>query len=397
MKKLSLLLLLVSSCFGLRANDGAFYAEGSHLIPITDTDISVKKEILTVTRITGPDFLSSRFQVNVYYEFFNPGDAKDIVVGFEAPPSDDYSEDDSNPSIHDFKVVMNGADLPYQVAYVMYKYKGNKEFSSSMSVEDYYWDGKVHGITMHQYDSITTAVFSDEEDELWHDWMGDLYYYVYHFNAHFNKGLNIIEHTYVFDGSGYVEAEYMFNYILTAANRWANNGIDDFTLIINMGDRESFMVSPDFFSDSNEWTINGRGKVGITNSAAECYIWYQAEKCPIFHISEGTISFHKKNFHPEGNLRVAKPNNMCRQGDIKAQYFAINKDFRQNVYRKDMNPAEKRILKNLPFAYRGYVFKDEGLRTFFEMTDWYVPNPDYKADVNQFSNDEKEWVEFFSH
>jgi|GEM_PF-6710543 len=33
------------------ANDGAFYAEGTHLIPITDTDIRVQKEVLTLNRV----------------------------------------------------------------------------------------------------------------------------------------------------------------------------------------------------------------------------------------------------------------------------------------------------------------------------------------------------------
>lgn len=33
-----------------RANDGVFYTSGNQLIPITETEISVKKEILSITR-----------------------------------------------------------------------------------------------------------------------------------------------------------------------------------------------------------------------------------------------------------------------------------------------------------------------------------------------------------
>ena len=46
-------LLLVFCCFTAlfaHANDGVFYAEGNHLIPITETDIRVQKEVLTLNR-----------------------------------------------------------------------------------------------------------------------------------------------------------------------------------------------------------------------------------------------------------------------------------------------------------------------------------------------------------
>ena len=61
------------------ANDGVYYASGNHLIPIFETDISVQKEILTVKKINH-DFI----EVTVYYEFFNPKAAKEVIVGFEA-------------------------------------------------------------------------------------------------------------------------------------------------------------------------------------------------------------------------------------------------------------------------------------------------------------------------
>ena len=53
-------------------------------------------------------------------------------------------------------------------------------------------------------------------------------------------------------------------------------------------------------------------------------------------------------------------------------------------------------MKNLPFAYRGHVFKDQGLKKFFESTAWYIPNPDYIDDMSKMSKDEREWIEFWS-
>ena len=51
MKKAFLFLLMVLPLIGVKANDGVFYAQGNHLIPITETDISVKKEVLTINKV----------------------------------------------------------------------------------------------------------------------------------------------------------------------------------------------------------------------------------------------------------------------------------------------------------------------------------------------------------
>ena len=65
-------------------------------------------------------------------------------------------------------------------------------------------------------------------------------------------------------------------YFLTAANRWANNGIDDFTLILNLGD------------------LTG-AYYGIEGVNAE--EWKN---------EDGTIILRKKKFHPEGELYIGK-------------------------------------------------------------------------------------------
>ena len=80
MKKTLTILLALFAFATAKANDGAFYAQGNHLIPITETTISVKKEILTITRVA--DTVSgwgSMFMVNVYYEFFNPDYKADMT------------------------------------------------------------------------------------------------------------------------------------------------------------------------------------------------------------------------------------------------------------------------------------------------------------------------------
>jgi len=69
--------IFISFLIRAKANDGAFYANGNQLIPIDERDISLKKEILSIKRISN-DFV----QVNVYYELDNPKDEKSILVGF---------------------------------------------------------------------------------------------------------------------------------------------------------------------------------------------------------------------------------------------------------------------------------------------------------------------------
>jgi hypothetical protein len=57
------------------ANDGAYRVNGNQLIPMYETDISVKKEILSIRRLN-----DKQAEVDVYYEFLNPKEAKYLEV-----------------------------------------------------------------------------------------------------------------------------------------------------------------------------------------------------------------------------------------------------------------------------------------------------------------------------
>ena len=402
MKKLFTLVIALFVFAGVKANDGAFYSKGNQLVPITETTIKVQKEILTITRDLSGQGLH-RFKVNVYYEFFNPGPDKDLLVGFEAV-TDAMGE--THPYIRDFKVVMNDVELPFEVSRIFYPLDKNNQINFEM--KDYYKNG--------HFVEPTKAMWEAMDDKnspyyYYEDVSAVPYYFVYHFNAHFNQGLNIIQHTYDFNGSELVQEEYLFDYVLTAANRWANNGIDDFTLEINMGNRQSFSVSPTFFNNASEWTFTGKGKVGERKE-----MLYVCEDCPMFHVQSGSIVFHKKNFHPEGELHVVRDGffisnyiNFAEQersfydsegfvNSMKSQYYNLSFGFYEGeeLYTNSMLEEHIRILKNIPFAYRGYVFKNKDLQRYFESTDWYIPDPNYKADMTIMSDDEKFWIQFWS-
>lgn len=396
MKKIIILLICWLSTFFVFANDGVFYASGNQLIPITETDISVKKEVLTINMV------GDHLEVTVYYEFFNPKGEKDLLVGFEAmaPYNSRYNLMDfypKHPHINNFKVTMNGEPLSFEIAHVeLGSYDNNGTYVPSK----YYVNGEIQSWTRQQIED--TLAFWD-----YPDFPVD---YVYHFKAHFRQGLNIIQHTYYFDLSFSVEEVFSFPYVLTAANRWANGQIDDFLLLINLGNHESFHIAPEFFKTIDEWTIIGKGKASIDTTWG--YITAD-DKCPVFHIQEGGLSFRKANFHPEGELNISQRRlwsylSWGWENDeegakalievVKEQYQPLcAQELSENPEDySSLSPEQRRIMKNLPFAYRGYIFKTKSLQDFFESTNWYIPNPDYHGDMEAMSPEEKKWINYWS-
>ena len=394
MKKRLSILILLSSFVSLWANDGAYYASGNHLIPITETDIRVQKEILTL-RKAGDDIL-----VDVYYEFYNPVGPKTVLVGFEAPlQGGDVSFANYYPEhgyISDFTVTMNNQRLSYNVAQVTQRlatFRFADEEPDYKSTPQYYTNGQIKSLTKKQLDALLDSI----------DFESSPFNYVYYFNANFQKGVNIVRHTYRCKLSVTVEQTYYFKYILTAANRWANNGIDDFTLNIDMGDCESFLIPATFFKDAGDWKNEGKGRKNMTTVYETRYA--------VFHILNGNLTFHRNNFHPDGELSISKPNMMhyiwndYDSQNTPAHVLEMIKKQRYNLYKgmatngvelKDFTRDQRQILRNVPFAYRGFVFKTKKLQDFFNSTKWYVPNPNYKVDMNELTEDEQEWVEYWS-
>lgn len=116
------------------ANDGVFYANGGMLTPVAETDISVKKEILTIT--IGRDSLA---HVDVYYEFMNGANPKTVTMAFLAnPPYNAFTgipSDCRHPYIYDFKAVMNSQALTWDNGIVLEKYAGD-EYKVDFSFAD---------------------------------------------------------------------------------------------------------------------------------------------------------------------------------------------------------------------------------------------------------------------
>jgi hypothetical protein len=360
MKKKIFTIVLMLVNYSFFANDGAFFAKGSQLIPINETVISVKKEILTLKKIRN-QFL----EVTVYYEFFNPNEDKKITVGFEAfSPYGDVNgvpKNGNHPYIRDFTVEFNSKILKYNVAYVSDSLYNKNSIIKSLDLA-----------------KIKDDINTNDVD----------FYYVYHFEANFKKGINIIKHTYNYDLSSSINYNYYFEYVLTAANRWANKQIDDFTLIIDVGEFETFSINKSFFKNEKEWLVNGIGKMedikGVTNS----FIENDAIK---FHLQKGNIIFQKKNFKINGDLYLYAENYL---GIKNLDYIPFSYYQEDKIY-KPQNEFQRKVLKNLPFARRGYIFQNQDLNDFYRKFEWYIPNPNYEPNVEILTENEKKWIEKF--
>ena len=381
--------LLVIGCFAttVNANDGAFYMSGNQLVPINETRISVQKEILTIKAIPcTQEYCRDKLSITVYYEFFNPDNDKTLLVGFEAPsPAGDAETEPKNgahPYIYDFKVEMNNKAIPHKIHFV----------PNSL----YYKDGKIN--------ETKDIVIAD-------GWTN--FNYVYSFNAPFKKGINTVKHTYTFEMSGSVDFAYWYNYILTAANRWGNKQIDDFTLIIDMGQFKDFYISDSPFGEqvAANWKINGKGWMSQSIENANTPVREDEEintsiTATHFFIQYGEIELKIKNFQPKDELVLYSYNPILidMDGDgIGTEYDGLFDHETYNLffdqlpdYTSARNELAKKILYNYPFARRGYVFTSPKLKKYYQDQLWYKEDKTYKPEIEKLSKEEQEWIKKWS-
>lgn len=349
-----------------QSNDGAYCGSGNQLIPIFETDISVQKEILTIKK-RNKDFI----EVTVYYEFFNPKKEKEILVGFEAfAPSGDVNATPrlgQHPYMRDFTVQMNGEHLGYNIAYI----------EDSIITEN------------DKIKSLDLRTLPDDNN------FYDQFYYVYNFKAKFKPGINKVVHTYTYHISSSVNEYFSFDYILTAANSWSNKQIDDFTLILDLGEFQEYSLGKTFFDSASEWVINGLGKMTKNEMSKYDYREYGQVLCVV---QKGNLIFSKQNFKPQGELHL-----------WLTRYYFVNDDDGMNFLNDipfsyhlqgEIDPTElddnyKKIMSNLPFARRGYIFKNEAIQNFYTNQSWYIPNPSYNSDTQTLHPLELEWLAKF--
>ena len=362
------------------ANDGVYYVSGSQIVPLKETDVAVTKEVLTIT--IGDDAFA---RVDVMYEFTNRGKAKTVDMGFEAaapydPGSEsDFSKAGKHPEIFDFTVEMNGAKLPIR-NFVM---KGSTEEAVTN------WAPMDLNVWKPNYeDGMGDALVNQKTKET------VPFAYAYCFKADFKEGKNVVHHTYRYRMSGGVYQQFSIPYWLKPALRWANHQIDDFTLRIKVKKTaKQFILLNDLWK-TGQWRVtSGTGKVHTVKGP------WDKEEYLEFSLRDGTVEWHGKNFRPTSDFSINSAESLCFYSDnfklgrfydrgtiVIAPYDKMEDG---DIYRGTTSGIEnKRIIRNLPYASRGYVFKDQKLAAYFKSLWWYMPDPSWVQSTDDFTKQE---------
>lgn len=361
MKNKLILLLSVLINLTLSANDGVFYASGNSLIPLQETSVSLKKELL-VFKLKNFDQLL----VEVNFEFYNPEKEKKLLIGFVSPPaSGDISElEEKHPQIENFTVLVNGNKLTYKA----------KRFDET---------------------SFKTDMGLNAKD------------FIYFFEVNFKSGLNKVKHTYSYKASSSVEAYREFEYQITTGKRWANQKIDDFELQIHL-DNGIFFV-PESFSKSKtkiNWKINGSGT--FKEGTEKPFFDHGAIPYKYVHLNYGYIYFKELNFAPDYDIYFGENswhsytykwcNNAdhCSKSELlqkMAPYFKLKPES-YSEYGIDLSSLELKLLKNYFYAVRGLKFTTPAISNFFASFFWYTPLEGLKAADIKLSKEEQDFVSY---
>jgi len=239
---------------------------GDHLVPVKETQIELRKEIL---KISAEGKYHNWAKIEVDFTFFNPGEEKTEIVGFVySEPEGDFN---GEPYLKDFSVNVNGQDIDHKNAKI---------------------------------DKDKLKDFQKKQDR------------AFYFPVTFKKGENKILHEYQYKTSGGIDVSYDIPYVLTTGTMWANGQIDDFTLIIDMGEKESYSV-PEKLEKKEKvnWVVED-GK--ISSSFKGIY-----EERIYVSIGQNTkpLTFKKKDFKPSSELSVIKFSHIGYNESAKERYF----------------------------------------------------------------------------
>ena len=366
MKKIFLAIIFYFLSIFAFANDWEFGSEGEHIIPLKGSNMSIKKEKITLK------LAKDGMLVNVKFIFDSPN-AENKIIGFVTPESGNGEDEDEKTKISrkpeplkikNFKTTVNGKEV-----------KSNVELLSKLLSK---------GVLDN---NIVTEYVKEEKEK-------EYYNYVYYFNADFKQGENIVEHSYFYTGS-YGVYERDFEYVVTTISKWKNKTVEDFE--IEVYPENYFVKLPySFWKDNKKinWEIVGKGKMlaiaptkKVTDEDAT-----GLEKFGVVYLrlDNGFVKYKTKNFSPTDNFYMVRMDNILGfeyefpEGKIqgykfKDDYFTI---LRETVYDdysdivaslKDLKDKDLDIVRNYPYAFAGYDFARKDLKDYFSQFVWYNP------------------------
>ena len=393
-KKLFLLLTLLALSFTASANDGVYYVNGNQLVPLQENDIAVAREVLTIS--LDDDGYAS---VDVLYELDNRGREKTIDMGFEASlpynSGDEFSPQGIHPRIKDFTVSVNGQALSHRNGVVRGSVDGEPSDFRQLNLKQWHFLGKeafedgIYQVTNGR-DTISSVA------------------YAYYFKATLKPGKNIVHHTYRYQMSNGVGRAFEVPYWLTPITRWANHQVDDFTLRICANNTaKHFYVLDDALQRAAFKVTSGKGKVRTG-------VVYDTRHYTEVSLRNATVECHISNFKPEEEISINSADQLYLakedpNADIACFYdraYVTMFFFDERVsYRKfygreanglaEQEELEKRIYRNLPYANRGYVFKDARLQRYFSSKWWYMPDEQWQMSDADFQQVDRMYIDEF--
>lgn len=331
MKKYILTLIIALTAFITgKANDGVYFTSGNFLVPVQETDISVTKEILTIT--IGKDGFA---KVDVYYEFDNKGQAKNVTMAFEAASPynslQPLNRQGKHPDIKDFTVSMNGVPLSHRNAVVAchYTQEGHQVDFTPLDLTKWKGYGEVPDSILPSDD----AIHNEETDST------IAFSYAYYFDAPFLKDINKVHHTYQYRMSYNVSQKFEIPYWLTPAMRWANHQVDDFTLRITSEEPTEFCMADTLFTSAPFVSKQNKPIYHIQYEYGHHDIF--AELSP-----NDTITWHGKDFKPRANISIDSP-----------QWLMEDEVSNWNPTKEVVITAKKHIYKYIADCGKHYLVK----------------------------------------
>ena len=335
--------LLIALNLNIKADDAVMYSNGNTIFPIQETSIELKKETLILNKVQ-----KDQMSVIVDFEFFNPGEDIELLVGFVTPPADRavHTIGTEHPHISNFNVFVNNELIDY----------------------------KFNSLGETGYQELIDNAKGDD--------------FVYYFTVNFKKGTNYIKHSYTYRGGWSASPTSPgpnFYYRLTTGKLWANFQITEFKLLINMGEDVYFKVPFDF-GDSNislkNWDVLGIGKI------IEGKHIYTKKKELNVKIKSGFLCFSSTNFKPNIDLSILTYNPESDLGDLfpylYPRWYGKNKDL------TILSDEQLRLLRNSLFALHDYKFKSKDLNDYFNKHAWYIPDPSIKNNVELLTSEQQE-------
>lgn len=348
-------ILFLTFCNSAFPNDGIYLTSGNTIYPITETKISLEKEVLNFSIDEG------YADVNIYFEFFNPETtSRKLKVGFQAPSTvgdvtDRYA---NNSQIQNFKI---------QVDYNLIPYELKAAECESCDLKD------TSEINLSKF---AAGVF------------------VYLFEIDFKPGINRIQHSYSYPASNNMSIDQIYDYILKTGAKWAGERIKDFRLQIDFGNNSYFYVKDIFGSNAN-WSINGTGKITETGFSFEHYN-------RMVRVLSGQLEISAKNFKPESNLEFGVISNgsfinyLLDKDKVSSRIYNSliysTTDLKLLTTDDPLTKEELKICRNAIYAQHGYNFHNKKLSDFFKQFEWYLPDPNLTIEQIELSEQEKKYI-----